>query len=153
MTAASRIEPIDGDHPGLTALAAEAMSEGFRFVERLIADWNSGSNRFDKAGERLLGAISSGRLVGVCGLNRDPYANQDTIGRLRHLYVRQEERRRGAGAALVEHLLKGANPPFSTIRLRTGTREAASFYERRGFLRVDDDTATHAKKLNAAAAD
>jgi N-acetylglutamate synthase-like GNAT family acetyltransferase len=147
MAASFRIEPIDGGHPGLTALAEEALSEGFRFVERLIADWHSGSNRFARPGERLLGAFWSGELVGVCGLNRDPYTDRHDVGRLRHLYVRKTDRHRGIGAALVQQLLKGASPPFTLIRLRTNTTEAAAFYERLGFRAVGERTATHAKAL------
>jgi GNAT superfamily N-acetyltransferase len=147
MTRAFRIEPIDGDHPGLAVLAEQARSEGFGFVQRLISDWSSGSNRFDRTGERLLGAFWSGELAGICGLNRDPYTDRHDVGRLRHLYVRKSDRHRGIGAALVEHLLKGASPPFSMIRLRTNTAEAAAFYERLGFAVVGDRTATHVRAL------
>lgn len=145
--AAFRIERIDGDHPGLVGLAGEAQAEGFGFVQRLISDFNSGSNRFDRTGERLLGAFWSGELVGVCGLNRDPYTDRHDVGRLRHLYVRKSDRHRGIGAALVEQLVKGANPPFSLIRLRTNTAEGAAFYERLGFVAVGDRTATHVRTL------
>jgi ribosomal protein S18 acetylase RimI-like enzyme len=147
MTAAFRIERIGGDHLGLSALADEAQSEGFGFVHRLISDFNSGSNRFDRTGERLLGAFWSDELVGICGLNRDPYTDRHDVGRLRHLYVRKGDRHRGIGAALVEQLLKGASPPFSLIRLRTNTAEAAAFYERLGFKAVGERTATHARTL------
>ena len=151
MTKAFRIERIAGDHPGLAALAEEAQSEGYGFVQRLISDWHSGANRYGRPGERLAGAFWSGELVGVCGLNRDPYTDRHDVGRLRHLYVRKSDRHRGIGAALVQQLLKGASPPFALVRLRTNTAEAAAFYEKLGFAAVGDRTATHAKSLAKAA--
>jgi GNAT superfamily N-acetyltransferase len=111
--------PIDGEHPGLAALAREASSEGFLFLARLIAQWKSGTNRFDQPGEQLLGAIANGELVGVCGLNRDPYLEEDTVGRLRHLYVTRAARGSGAGSALVARLVDEATSLFRLLRLRT----------------------------------
>ena len=35
-------------------LEREASEEGFNFLGRLVADWQTGSNRFDKRGECLL---------------------------------------------------------------------------------------------------
>ena len=139
--------PIGGDHSDLVELADEASSEDFVFVWRLIADWTSGANRFDRLGERLLGAVSEGRLIGVCGINRDPYVDRDAVARLRHLYVKSTARRAGIGGALVRELLHGAEAAFAEVRLRTDTRDAAAFYEKLGFAAVDDGSATHVKLL------
>src|SRR3989442_1637640 len=83
--------PVDS----LAALIAESEQAGLRFVRRLVEEWGTGANRFDRSGEALFAARVDGELVGVCGLNIDPYAANDRIGRLRHLYVRSAFRRRG----------------------------------------------------------
>ena len=140
---------IDGEHPGLAELAREASSDGFSFVARLINEWKSGANRFDQPGERLLGAVVYGELVGVCGINRDPYHKAEVVGRLRHLYVKKAARGAGVGSALVARLLGEAESVFRLVRLRTDTPQAAAFYEKRGFIPVSDETATHEKALPA----
>src|SRR6266852_1470350 len=89
--------PVDS----LAALTAESEQAGLRFVRRLVEEWGTGANRFDRSGEALFAAWVDGELVGVCGLNIDPYAANDRIGRLRHLYVRSAFRRHGVGARLV----------------------------------------------------
>ncbi|EGH23087.1 acetyltransferase [Pseudomonas amygdali pv. mori str. 301020] len=43
--------------PQLLILEKEAVAQGFRFVTRLIDDWESGNNRFDAQGECLMGAF------------------------------------------------------------------------------------------------
>jgi GNAT superfamily N-acetyltransferase len=123
------------------------MNEGFLFVDRLVRDWTSGSNRFDLGGEQFLYAFAGEILIGVCGLNRDPYLDQDGIGRLRHLYVRQCARHRGVASALVRRMLDEAGNTFRIVRRRTATTEAAAFYLRHGFVPVRDETASHAKAL------
>ncbi len=126
--------PIDGEHPGLAELAREASSDRFSFVARLIDEWKSGANRFDRPGEQLLGAVVDGDLVGICGINRDPYLKDEAVGRLRHLYVKKAARGSGVGSVLVAQLLREARPIFRLVRLRTDTpglrhsmRRAASF--------------------------
>ncbi|MNF41638.1 hypothetical protein D3C85_500140 [compost metagenome] len=42
--------------PQVLVLEAEAATGGFRFLTRLIAQWKTGANRFDQAGECFLGA-------------------------------------------------------------------------------------------------
>ena len=95
---------------GMDRLRTEAVEEGFHFVERLVRDWTSDSNTFEQPGERFLGAFSESDLIGMCGINRDPYAEGNADGRLRHLYVRRRARRRGIGSALVQRLLNEAQP-------------------------------------------
>ena len=142
-----RIAPLLDLPAGIEALRAEAAHDGFRFVDRLVAEWRSGANRFARPGEVLLGAFRAAELVAVGGLNRDPYADQDGIGRLRHLYVRTSDQRSGLGSALVRQLLIHAEGAFPLVRLRTQTREAAVFYATLGFRPVHDATATHVKAL------
>jgi GNAT superfamily N-acetyltransferase len=134
-------------HPGLARLRVEAIEEGFRFVDRLIDDWNAGVNRFDLPGESFLGAFRGDGLLGFCGLNRDPCSAHDATCRLRHLYVRRDTRRAGICSALVQHLLIEGSANFRVVRLRTNSEEAGEFYLRQGFVQVTDKTASHIKRL------
>jgi hypothetical protein len=59
--------------PQLVDLEREASAQGFNFLDRLIEEWTTGTNRFDKPGECLLVATDNGHLVGIGGLNIDPY--------------------------------------------------------------------------------
>ena len=129
--------------PGIERLRADAARQGFRFIERLVSEWTSGTNAFGQPGERMLGAFADGMLVGVGGLNRDPYVNDPATGRMRHLYVHSDYRGQGIGRAIVDHLLKDARPTFSQVRLRTDTEEAAKFYLRCGFSPRSEPDASH----------
>src|ERR1700730_5121053 len=87
---------IDAPAERLGALLAESERQGFRFVRRLVEEWESGANRFDRRGEVLFVARVGDEVVGVCGLNVDPHAGDPAIGRVRHLYVRVSPRGGGA---------------------------------------------------------
>ena len=131
---------------GRVVSASEA--EGFSLVSRLANDWASGANRFDAPGEALFVAHAGWRTVGCCGLNVDPYTAGDRIGRVRHLYVLPDHRRRGVGTALVDHVIRLAAGSFDELRLRTRHSAAAAFYEAVGFDRVhDDESCTHRMQL------
>ncbi|MDY0832010.1 GNAT family N-acetyltransferase [Pseudomonas sp. AN3A02] len=130
----------------LLTLEAEAIAEGFRFLTRLIAEWKSGANRFDRPGECLLGVFNNGQLIAIGGLSYDPYAGTE-VGRLRRVYVAQASRGCHVGKALVSQLLKHAAQQFGVVRLSTDTQEGAAFYLRCGFEPVQDKHATHAKSL------
>ena len=143
----ARIAPITASYPDVGLLCVEAKAEGFRFLDRFVDDWTSGLNRFDQPGEQFVGAFAEGSLIGVCGLNRDPYVDNDSVGRLRHLYVRKAARRHGIGAALVHRLLDEGSRHFRAIRLRTDTEQASNFYIRCGFLPIEDKTASHVKSM------
>ncbi len=128
---------------GFQPLEDESLSDGFRFLQKMRREWESGDNRFDREGEMVFGAFDREKLIGIGGLNRDPYANEATVGRIRHLYVLREYRKRGVGAALVREIILKAKPQFSKLRLRTDTLNAAKFYESIGFRPVVEDSATH----------
>jgi hypothetical protein len=51
MTPAFHIAPVTALHPDMGALQSEAAAEGFRFVDKLVEDWLSAANRFDRPGE------------------------------------------------------------------------------------------------------
>ena len=145
-----RIESISPDEVNLGPLRDEAAREGFRFLDRLAAEWADGTNRFESDGEKLLGAYCDDRLIAVGGLNREPYEPAPRTGRLRHLYVLPAYRRRGVANTIIGHLLESAEHHFDAVRLRTDTPEAASLYQKIGFKRVPLDTATHMMTLSGA---
>jgi GNAT superfamily N-acetyltransferase len=140
------IRQISALPPEILILEAEAVTEGFRFLTRLVADWKSGSNRFDQPGECLLGAFRNGQLMAIGGLSYDPYAGSD-IGRLRRVYVARASRGQNVGKALVQQLLEYAAQRFRVVRLSTDTPEGSAFYLRCGFQQIHDDFATHVKLL------
>ncbi|MFC4343319.1 GNAT family N-acetyltransferase [Cupriavidus numazuensis] len=131
--------------PQIADLEREASAQGFNFVRRLTDEWRTGINRFDKPGECLLGVIGNGTLIGIGGLNVDPYAADGFTARLRRLYIAKAFRRRGIGEALVAELLQKASLHFRQVRLSTDTESAAAFYLRLGFSAVEDESATHVK--------
>ncbi|MEW5928634.1 MAG: GNAT family N-acetyltransferase [Gemmatimonadota bacterium] len=127
----------------LAPLVEESEREGFGFLVRLRREFLDGGNRFDAPGEALLGCLRGAELVGVGGLNRDPYSPEPRVGRLRHLYVAAAQRRGGVGRMLVAALVEAARPHFDVLQLRTDTEAAARFYEALGFAPVASLHATH----------
>lgn len=122
----------------LGPLVADSEQAGLRFVRRLLDEWASGRNRFDRPGEALFGAVVDGPMVGVCGLNVDPYTAEPGVGRVRHLYVLSAYRKLGVGQRLVAEVVVAAQGTFGTLRLRTENQAAARLYERMGFRRCAD---------------
>jgi GNAT superfamily N-acetyltransferase len=114
-------------------LLVDSEAAGSRIVRRLVDEWADGTNRFDRPGEALFAASVSGRLVGVCGLNVDPYAGDDRVGRVRHLYVLVPLRGLGVGRQLVAHVIGRAGDRFDRLRLRTNNEVAARLYVAMGF--------------------
>jgi len=122
----------------LAALLADSERAGQRFVRRLADEWASGANRFDRPGEILFAAWRERELVGVGGLNVDPYAVTPRAGRVRHVYVLSTCRGLGIGARLVVEIIDAARGRFDSLRLRTFNPDAARLYERLGFSRRND---------------
>lgn len=71
----------------IARLIEESEREGFRHLRRLTEEYELGLNRFDGPGEALFGAYDGERMIGIGGLNRDPYTSRTQVGRLRRLYV------------------------------------------------------------------
>jgi GNAT superfamily N-acetyltransferase len=136
--------PIDALDPLIT----DSEQAGWRFVRRLSDEWASGANRFCKSGEAIFAASAAGTLIGVCGLNVDPYARDRRVGRVRHLYVLSSFRRLGVGRRLVEAVVAAAKGQFVLLRLRTESGEAAEFYEKLGFQRcIEAPNCTHVREI------
>lgn len=144
----STIAKMTPDQKGFLALKTESMASGFNLLRRLEENWLNGQNRFDKPEEKLFGFYADDSLIAVCGLNQDPYTSSVRAGRLRHLYVGIEWRKRQIGSALLSALLEGSNDWFNFIN--TNAPESAhAFYKRAGFIQITDtDKVTHRLYLN-----
>ena len=130
----SRISELD--EVAIAHLLAESQSQGFRLVERLVQDFSTGVNRFDRAGEVLFAASLEGRVVGIGGLNQDPYCNDPKVGCFRHLYVESVWRPQGIGRLLVGQIVDEASKHYQLLTLRTNTLAGDRFYQRLGFKTV-----------------
>jgi GNAT superfamily N-acetyltransferase len=117
----------------LRPLLNESLSEGYDFIQRLWDDYEQGTNRFDTAGAILLGVFNGQHLIGVGGIQRDPYLNRPDVGRVRHVYILKAYRRQGVGKRLLEALIQHARADFTLLTLRTQTQSAAAFYVASGF--------------------
>lgn len=132
-------------------LVAESEREGWDFIRRLVQEWESGTNRFARPGEALFGVRMDGRVVGVCGLNIDPYLTDSSIGRIRRVYVREQCRSQGIGRLLVEAAIAAARGRFRLLRLRTVNECAGRLYERLGFRKeAGADACTHTLTVDDA---
>ena len=131
------------DLPPLESLRTAAESEGLGFVSRTTLEWVEGANRFDRPGEAFFLAQEDSTVVGMCGLNVDPYLDEPDVGRLRHLYVLESRRRGGVGSRLVDECLGIGRASFQRVRLRTMDPGASAFYEALGFARTGEPDATH----------
>ncbi|MFH5925761.1 GNAT family N-acetyltransferase [Roseomonas xinghualingensis] len=133
--------------PGFPDLRNAALAEGWKLLRVLEEDWNSGTLRFDAAGEGLFAVWRDDTLAGMVGLSVDPYADQKLIARLRRLYVAPPHRGLGLGRALVEAAVQAAEEHgFRMLRVRAPA-VARPFYEACGFLPAVMRSATHIRPL------
>ena len=66
-------------------IRSESLKEGYRFIDRLLDEWNNGINRFNKPNEVLLYACKNDVIAGIGGLTIDPEI-PDAM-RMRRFYV------------------------------------------------------------------
>jgi len=147
INAFSLVNFTDSNYLWIRSLVDVAEQEGYAFVRRTIDEWENGSNRFSEAGEGFWGLVCGGELIGIGGLNRDPYVVDADTGRVRHLYVRREDRRRGCASLLMQTIIDRAKEHFRTLRLFTDNPAAAVFYEGLGFERVGGVKVSHVLNL------
>ncbi|MDY1037485.1 GNAT family N-acetyltransferase [Lelliottia sp. CFBP8978] len=133
------IEPVTPDEPGYIALKAESIALNFNMLRRLEENWLRGENRFNAPGEKLLGAFLNGKLVGVCGLNRDPFSQQPRAGRIRHLYISEKYRGQGIGKQLLSVVTADASVWFDFLNTHA-PQTACGFYRHAGFTLVADES-------------
>jgi GNAT superfamily N-acetyltransferase len=135
--------PLTPETAGFGELLAESERGRFRMLERLRAEWVNGTDRFERRGEILVGAFADERLIGAGGRNVDPFAGDPRTGRVRHLYVAQDFRKKGVGRLLMDCILTDAGMYFRRLNVRAPVG-AFGFYEHLGFERVEgSDTVSH----------
>jgi len=139
---AVELREVAGLPAGFARLRDASLAEGFQMLVRLEQRYGE-ARGFDAPGEGLFAASEAGRLLGVAGLCVDPYLDDPSVGRVRHVYVEPRARRRGLGRALVERVVERAAGAFTRLRLRTDTPEADRFYRALGFAPSDEPDATH----------
>lgn len=127
-------------------LVIASKKEGFEMIQRLVDEYEQGTNRFDRKGEFLLTAYVGNKLVGCGGLNiqfsEDAETNQNPstqrkIGRVRRFYVLPEYRREGVAKRLLQELEKRAKPQFSALCLHTDINHAVQFYTKQNYVFVE----------------
>ncbi|HWB27150.1 MAG TPA: GNAT family N-acetyltransferase [Chitinophagaceae bacterium] len=141
------VEITDGNIGALFSLAGEATRNGYYFLQRTIDDWRSGANRFNKPGEMLWGLFAEKELIGIGGLNIDPYSRTQGVGRVRHLYIKERYRRAGYATLLIKKIMEQAAQHFIVLRLFTDSVGASAFYEKLGFTPTGEYKASHFIKL------
>ncbi|MBE1207873.1 GNAT family N-acetyltransferase [Aminobacter carboxidus] len=141
------LRPLVPDAATFQVLRGKSMAEGFSMLRRLQDHWRDGSNTFAKPGEALFGVFEGTSLVGMGGLNVDPYFADGGSGRVRHVYVDPEFRRHGVGRLLIEAIACHARARFALLNLRAPDA-AHAFYEALGFEPVKGEQfATHRRLL------
>jgi GNAT superfamily N-acetyltransferase len=111
----------------------ESEASGYRFLRRVVNEWENGVNRFSRPGEALLVAEMNARWVGICGLSIDPYLADPRVGRVRNVYVLAACRGTGIGRRLVEEAVARSHGIFDRLRLRADDPGPARLYESLGF--------------------
>ena len=137
------IEITDENVGELQCLIDESKRIGYNFLQRTIDDWYSGVNKFNKPGEKLWGLFIGKDLIGVGGLNKDPYTLAPRVGRVRHLYIREAQRLKGSATLIVTKIVEEANHNFTMLRLFTDNAGASAFYEKLGFKQTEEYKASH----------
>ncbi|AOY16250.1 GNAT family N-acetyltransferase [Bacillus sp. ABP14] len=116
-------------------LVQESKKEGFNFLIRLISEYENKINTFNKTGECLYGIFQGEKLIGIGGLNEDPYTENYKIGRVRRFYISKDYRRIGLGNLLLNQLLSHAEKYFKVVVLYTDTKQGDAFYIANGFVK------------------
>lgn len=129
-------------------LASEARREGHLHITRLIDEWSAGDIRFERDGERLLGAYVDEVLAGIGGMTVETAISGAL--RMRRFYVRPEMRGRGIGRMLALALLDYACSFCTIVTVHAGNDGAAKFWESLGFQPNGRDGHTHRLDLHAS---
>lgn len=121
----------------------DSIEDGHNFLVRLQCEYMNETNCFDKEGEVLFVVMLNEQVIGIGGLNQDPYIKDKDVGRVRHLYVMKKYRIKGIGNVLLEQMVNEGRKHFKTIRLRTNNSIADNMYCNFGFIKDNDEYSTH----------
>jgi GNAT superfamily N-acetyltransferase len=138
---AVRLERPVGTLPdGFESLRSEARAEGYRHLDRLAADWDSGALRFARSGEALLVAYVDGEIAGIGGITLDPALPGSF--RMRRFYVRKGFRKLGIGRRLAAALIAGQAESRAPVTVNAAAG-SVPFWESLGFFPDERDGHTH----------
>ena len=125
-----RLERVVGALPaGLDALRKEARGQGYRMLDTLATEWESGVQRFAHPNEALFAAYAEDQLVGVGGITLE--VSFPGAMRMRRFYIALAHRRTGVGCALATALLDSAHGRTITANAAAGSEP---FWESFGFV-------------------
>lgn len=99
----------------ISHLVQDSKEGGFNFLIKLINEYENKINVFNKTGECLYGIFQGEKLIGIGGLNEDPYTENNKIGRVRRFYIAKEYRRKGLGRLLLVRILSDAKKYFNIV--------------------------------------
>jgi GNAT superfamily N-acetyltransferase len=125
---------------GFAAMQTEARAEGYRFLDRLAAEWEARTAHFARPGEKLLAAHFDNELAGIGGLTLDPVVSHAL--RMRRFYIRAAFRRGGIGSALATALLDEARCIGRLVVVNAAAGSEA-FWESLGFVPDRRDGHSH----------
>jgi GNAT superfamily N-acetyltransferase len=100
-------------------------------LDTLVAEWASGTTRFDRPGEMLLAAHIGDALAGIGGLTYEP--KLPDAYRMRRFFVSAEHRRAGVGRCLAAALLADIRRNGRVVTANAGAG-SEPFWEALGFL-------------------
>ena len=138
------IQKLDELPEQIIELSLVSQNEGFKFINRLISEYQSGQNCFDEVGEALYGMQYANQLIAIGGVNAT--LNKD-VGGLRRFYVHPEYRRQGIGELLLRSVEEHAKQYFNEIVLYTDTHRAAAFYKKMGYSETNMPNSNFSKKM------
>lgn len=133
----------------ISHLVKESETEGYRFLTRLVNDFQDGSNRFNKPGEALFAVQNeAGDVVAIGGVNQSPFSVDKQVARLQRFYVLDDARRQGVGSLLLKQIIDHSRDTFNEVTVRTESSKADAFYRANGF-ELDDSASetTHVMQL------
>ncbi len=143
MTDYQIIEISDSNIDNLQPLADEALADGDKFIQKTIDEWKGGANTFSKNGEKFWALVIGDEYIACGGLNQDPYTEDKTVGRVRHVYVLKKYRGQGYSKVILNLIMEQAKKYFHSLRLSTYNPVAASLYQSLGFEKVDEYKANY----------
>lgn len=143
--ALTRIRALPHDFGDLCATAEQ---EGYNFLRRLGERWDG--KRYLRDDEATVwGAIGDGALIAIGAQTNDEYDPSPLHRRIRHFYVRPDQRRSGVGRALAHKLIEDAHALAPRLHLRATHSLSTAFWDAVGFARAQGrEDRTH--ELNRA---